>query len=67
MLEDFYDLPPEQAEFVKAQMRIPDEMVQPMFDALERGRVSPDVGEKLAELLPPQDIQHIVPILTSLG
>jgi hypothetical protein len=67
MLEDFYDLPPEQAEFVKAQMRIPDEMVKPMFDVLERGRVSPDVGDKLAGLLPPQEIEHVVPILTRVG
>ena len=27
MLEEFHDLPPEHAEFVKAQMRIPDEMI----------------------------------------
>jgi len=63
MLEEFHDLPPEQAKSVKALMRIPDEMIQPMFDVLERGRVSTEVGEKLEELLPPKDIQHIVPIL----
>ena len=63
MLEEFHDLPPEQAEFIKALMRIPDEMVQPMFDVLERGRVSPDVGEKLGGLLPPKDIAHVVQIL----
>ncbi len=63
MLEEFHDLPPEQAEFVKAQMRIPNEMVQPMFDVLERGRVSPGVGEKLGGLLPPKDIDHVVQIL----
>ena len=63
MLEEFHDLPPEQAEFIKAQMRIPDEMVQPMFDVLERGRVSPGVGEKLGGLLPPKDIDHVVQIL----
>ena len=63
MLEEFHDLPPEQADFIKAQMRIPNEMVQPMFDVLERGRVSPGVGEKLDGLLPPQDIDHVVQIL----
>ena len=42
-------------------------MVQPMFDVLERGRVSRDVGEKLAGLLPSQEIEHIVPILTGVG
>ncbi len=66
MLEEFHDLPPEQAEYLKAQMRIPDEMVQPMFDVLERGRVSPDVGEKLGGLLPPKDTEHVVQILMRL-
>jgi len=49
-------VPPDKPEFIKAQMRIPNEMVQPMFDVLERGRVSPGVGEKLGGLLPAKEI-----------
>ena len=39
------------------------EMIQPMFDVLERGRVSTDVGEKLEGLLAPEKIQDVVLIL----
>lgn len=63
MLEEFHDLPPERAELVKAQLRIPNEMVQPMFDVLERGRVTPGVDQKLVGLLSPKDTDHVVEIL----
>ncbi len=63
MLEDFQDMPPEQAQLIKTMLRLPNEMIQPMFDVLERGRVSTDVGEKLEGLLAPEKIQDVVLIL----
>jgi hypothetical protein len=44
-------------------MRIPEAMIDPMFDVLERGRVSPNVGEKLEGLLTPEEIQDVIPTL----
>ena len=63
MLDDFQDMPPEQAKSIRMMMRLPEAMIEPMFDVLERGRVLPNVGDKLKGLISPEEIQNVVLIL----
>jgi len=64
MIEDFLDLPPDQAQAIKSLMNIPDEAIQPLYDALGRWHVSPNVGANLAGLLTDQEIADFMPLLT---
>ena len=64
MIEEFQDLPPDQARAVKSLMNIPDEAIQPLYDALGRWHVSPNVGANLAGLLTEQEIADTMPLLT---
>jgi hypothetical protein len=67
LIDDLQDLPPNEANAIKELMNIPDEWVQPMFDALERWHVSPDVAEHLAGLLTEEEIAEVMPQLRRLG
>ena len=64
MVNEFPDMPPEKAQYVRWLLRLPEEMIRTMFDALERGRPSPQVGERLDGLLSIDQIGHVVSLLT---
>jgi hypothetical protein len=63
MIDEWQDLPPDQAGTLKAFMGVPDEMVQPMYDALQRWHVSQDIAAKLAGLLTDKEITAMMPLL----
>jgi hypothetical protein len=63
LLDDLQDMPPADARRVKNWLGLPNKMIQPMFDALERGRVSPDIGQRLVGLLAPEEISDTVSLL----
>jgi hypothetical protein len=51
-------LPPDHARQIKDLLRLPDEAIEPMYAALERWNVSPDVAANLAGLLTDAEIQN---------
>jgi hypothetical protein len=63
LMEDFQDLPPDRAKQLKDLLRLPDEVLEPMFEALERWRVSPDVAANLDGLMTEAEIQEALPLL----
>ena len=54
----------DQAAALKSILRIPDE--QPIYDALSRGRLSPNLHENLTGLLTSQEIGTCMNILGSI-
>ena len=65
MIEDWQDLPPDQATRLKELMRLPDEEIEPMYAALERWRVSPEVAGNLAGLMTDAEIAAALPLLNN--
>jgi len=63
-IDDLADVPPDQARQAREFLRVPEEMVQPMFEALGRGRASFGAAEKLAGLIKPGETTD-VPLLLS--
>jgi len=63
MISDFQDVPPDQARQLKLQLGLSDEYLQPLYDALGRGRVSGDVSVNLQGLLTDEEIQDAVTLL----
>jgi hypothetical protein len=56
LIEEFQDLPPDPARQIKDMLRLPDEVIEPMYAALERWYVSPNVAENLVGLLTDAEI-----------
>ncbi len=48
---------------MKELMRLPDEVIEPMYEALQRWRVSPDVSAKLEGLMTEAEITEALPLL----
>jgi hypothetical protein len=65
LIDEWTDLPPDQVAAIKAVMRIPDEEIQSMYDALARWHVSPDVAANLQGLLTDAEIAEAMPLLTA--
>jgi len=63
MIDEWQDLSPDYARRVKEFMRLPDEVLEPMYDALRRWRMSPDVAANLEGLLTGSEVQETMPIL----
>ncbi len=63
LLEEWQDLPPDHARQIKELIRLPDEVIRPMYEALERWRVSPDVGARLEGLMTAAEIAEALPLL----
>jgi len=51
MINEWQDLHPDHAQYLKEVMRLPDEAIEPMYEALRRWRVSPDLAANLEGLL----------------
>lgn len=65
MIDDWQDLPPDHAQYLKELMRLPDEVLEPMYEALQRWRVSPDVAANLEGLLTDAEIRETMPLLAA--
>ena len=63
LIEEFQDLPPDHARQLKDMLRIPDEVIEPMYAALERWNVSPGVAANLAGLMTDAEIREAMPLL----
>lgn len=63
LIEEFQDLPPEHARHAKERLDIPEEYVEPMYAALERWNVSPNVAANLVGLLTDAEIAEVLPLL----
>lgn len=63
MINEWQDLHPDHAQYIKEVMRLPDEAIEPMYEALRRWRVSPDLGAKLEGLLTEPEIRQAMPML----
>ena len=63
MIDDLLDMPPEKADDLKALLRIPDEVLQPMFDVLGRWRVPEDLDQHLTGLLNADEIEEVLALL----
>ena len=63
MISDFQDLHPDQAEILKQQLGLSAEYLQPLYDALGRGRVSGDVSANLQGLLTDEEIKEAMSLL----
>lgn len=63
LIQEWQDLPPDRAKRIKELLRLPDEVLEPMFEALQRWRVSPDVGDKLKGLMTEAEIADALPLL----
>lgn len=58
-LNDLQDFPPDQAKTVRSTLGLSEEAVAPLYEALARGRVSPELERNLAGLLTPEEIVDI--------
>ena len=63
LIEEFQDLPPDHARQLKDMLRLPDEVIEPMYAALERWNVSPKVAANLVGLLTDAEIAEAMPLL----
>jgi hypothetical protein len=63
MLDDWQDLAPDHAEAVRAMLRLADEDVRPMYEALARGKVSRGVASNLGGLLTAEEVRQWVGVL----
>lgn len=63
MISDLQDLHPDQAEILKLQLGLSAEYIQPLYDALGRGRVSGDVSANLQGLLTDEEIKEAMSLL----
>ncbi len=63
LIDEWQDLPPDHAQHVKQLLRLPDEVLEPMYEALRRWRVSPDVAANLEGLLTDAEIRETMPLL----
>lgn len=63
MIEDLQDVPPEQLQPIKELLGLREEMIEPLYDALGRGRVSSHVGTNLEGLMTASEIQRAIPLL----
>ena len=63
LIDEWQDLPPDHARQIKELMRLPDEVIEPMYDALQRWRVSPEVGARLEGLMTEAEIAKALPLL----
>jgi hypothetical protein len=63
LIEQFQDLPPDHARQLKDMLRIPDEVIEPMYAALERWNVSANVAGNLVGLMTDAEIAEVLPSL----
>ena len=63
LIEEFQDLPPDHARQLKDMLRLPDEVIEPMYAALERWNVSANVAANLAGLMTDAEIVEAMPLL----
>jgi len=63
LIEEFQDLPPDHARQLKDMLRLPDETIEPMYAALERWNVSPNVATNLVGLLTDAEIVEVMLLL----
>ena len=63
LIEEFQDLSPDHARHLKDMLRLPDEVIEPMYAALERWNVSPNVAVNLVGLLTNAEIAEAMPLL----
>ena len=63
MISDLQDLHPDQAGQLKLQLGLSDEYLQPLYDALGRGRVSGDVSANLQGLLTDEETKEATSLL----
>jgi len=63
LIEEWQDLPPDHAQYLKEVLSVPDEVLEPMYEALERWRASEDVAVNLEGLLTPAEIQEALSLL----
>ena len=65
LIEEFQDLSPDHARHLKEILRLPDEAIEPMYAALERWNVSPNVAANLAGLMTDAEIAEAMPLLAA--
>ena len=63
LIEELQDLPPDRAGQIKDILRLPDEVIEPMYAVLERWNLSPNVATNLAGLLTDAEIRKALPVL----
>jgi hypothetical protein len=63
LFDEWQDLPPDHAQHVKELLRLSDEVLEPMYEALRRWHVSADVAENLAGLLTDVEIRETMSLL----
>ena len=63
LIDEWQDLPPDHARRIKDLMRLPDEVIEPMYEALQRWRVSPEVSGRLEGLMTEAEIAEALPLL----
>lgn len=63
MINEWQDLPPDHAQYLKEMMRLPDEAIEPMYEALRRWRVSPELAANLEGLATEAEIRVAMPML----
>ena len=63
LIDELQDLPPDHARHVKERLRLPDEALEPMYNVLQRWRVSADVAANLEGLLTDAEIRDTIPML----
>lgn len=59
------DLSPDHARHLKEILRLPDEAIEPMYAALERWNVSPNVATNLPGLMTDAEIAEAMPLLAA--
>lgn len=64
LIGDLQDTPPAEAQAIKEQLGLTDAVVEPMYEALERWHISPDVAANLEGLLTEEEISDAIPLLT---
>ena len=67
LIDELQDLPPERSAEIRGRMQISDEDIQPLYDALARWHVAPNVAAHLQGLLTEAEIAEAVPLLTAPG
>jgi hypothetical protein len=63
LIDEWQDLPPDHARRIKELMRLPDEVIEPMYEALQRWGASPEVSVRLEGLMTEAEIAEALPLL----
>ena len=62
LIEELQDLPPDHARQLKDMLRLPDELIEPVYAALGRWNVSPGVAANLEGLMTDAEIAEAMPV-----